>query len=183
MTYTSAPRLHQGVHAGVVDHDIQNRSDRIFSVPNLNFAKILKLGGDAEPDLGVQVFLALLYQEEQFYLDNRTVSVNPFGSKGESDTMDESDHPKREEVLGATFDKLLEFLSSRPDIPIKDKLTFISSTDHSPTKRAYKGLIHEGYIRFEEKGQARTRHLTLSPMGRLIARILRDKLLSSMEEE
>ena len=184
MTYTSAPRLHQGVHAGVVAHDIQNRSDRIFSVPNLDFAKILKLGVRAKPTLGTQVLLALLYQEEKFHLDNSTVSVNPYESEEESDTADDGDDSNREEKLGGSFDQLVKFVKRQTDIPIKEKLTFISATDHSPTKRDYKNLILDGYIRFEElPGKARSRHLTLSPMGRLIARILRDKLLSFMEEE
>ena len=184
MTYTSAPRLHQGVHAGVVDHDIQNRTDRIFSVPNLDFAKILNLGADANPKPGTQVLLALLYQEEKFHSDGSIVSVNPFKPEGESDTTNEGDTPEREECLGATFEELVEFVKGQTDNPIKGKLTFIHSTDHAHTKRAYKNLILDGYIRFEVlPGKARARHLTLSPMGRLIARILRDKLLSTMEEE
>ena len=44
ITWTSAPMGHIGVKTGAVKHNIQNRSNRIFSVPNF-FSKYLNDGG------------------------------------------------------------------------------------------------------------------------------------------
>ena len=169
MTWTSAPKGHYGIKTGDVKHNIENRRHRIYSVPNLDFSKCISGNSGTNLEVKTKFLIALLYQEEKYHADNAKRPVaNPFSgeaveSKGE---------------LGAGRKALSIFVSEHPDSFVRDTLTF---PNNSPTTRAYQKLIHEDLVRMETRGNEH--HLTLSPLGRLVARILRDRLFSTVEEE
>ena len=101
---TSAPMGHIGVKTGAVKHNIQNRSNRIFSVPNLDFSKYLNDGGKAKLEERIQILLTLLYQEEQFKDDKAS------NLKNWNPLTQESDNNKIKR--GGTIDELAEFVGA-----------------------------------------------------------------------
>ena len=168
ITWTSAPMGHIGVKTGAVKHNIQNRSNRIFSVPNLDFSKYLNDGGKAKLEERIQILLTLLYQEEQFKHDKAS------NLKNWNPLTQESDNNKIKR--GGTIDELAEFVGSIQSQPVRDKLKF---TPNSASHRATKKLVGEYFA--EIKTVEKKHHLSLTPMGRLVARIIRDRMLSTME--
>jgi hypothetical protein len=182
MTWTSAPFGHAGVKTGKVAHDIQNRADRILSIPNLDFSKYLIEGGKDDLEVKIRFLLALLFQEEQYYSDNadNLQNANPY----------KKEVPKSLGVRGADKSSLAIYVANHADTVVRDKLAF---KDNASTTRAYQKMVREDLIRIEsppddsesksEDRKSGKHHLTLSPMGRLVARILRDRMMSTMEEE
>jgi hypothetical protein len=168
ITWTSAPKGHVGVKTGVVKHNIENRSNRIYSVPNLDFSKYLIDGGKTKLEERIQILLALLYQEEQFKQDkaNNLKNWNPL--------MKETAAKKTKR--GGTLDQLAEFVADIPSQSVREKLKF---TSNSASHRASKKLVGEHFV--EIKTVDKKHHSTLTPMGRLVARIIRDRMLSTME--
>ncbi|MEE2758965.1 MAG: hypothetical protein VYA86_03180 [Candidatus Thermoplasmatota archaeon] len=168
ITWTSAPKGHVGVKTGVVKHNIENRSNRIFSVPNLDFSKYLIDGGKTVLEERIQILLALLYQEEQYKQDNENNlrKLNPF--KEQTAT--------KKGVKGGNIEQLAEIVAGISNQSIRAKLTF---TPNSASHRASKKLVGEHFV--EIKTVSQKHHLTLTPQGRLVARIIRDRMLSTME--
>ena len=168
MTWTSAPKGHTGIKTGDVIHNIENRRHRIYSIPNLDFSKCIL--GDPRPKLEVKTkfLLALLYQEEKYHADNQNRPVaNAFAGEVS----------QKKGILGAGRKELSTFVAEHSDSFVRDSLSF---PNNSSTTRAYQKLIREDLVRMKTHGNQH--HLTLSPLGRLVARILRDRSLT-MEEE
>tara|TARA_Y100001968_G_scaffold333076_1_gene393976 strand:+ start:1881 stop:3605 length:1725 start_codon:yes stop_codon:yes gene_type:complete len=171
MTWTLAPRGHTGIKSGVVNSEIVNRRHRIYSVPNIDFTNCLLADSRKELGIGSRFLIALLYKEEHYVQANRQMKiVNPLTTSGTEEIGERS----------ATRKSLFQFVNNHSSSFVREKLSF---KDDANTTRQYQRLVREGMIRISTQGKSGTHHLTLSPLGKLVARILRDRAMTNEEEE
>ncbi len=172
MTWTLAPRGHTGIKSGVVNSEIPNRRHRIYSVPNIDFTNCLLADSGKELGVRTRFLIALLYKEEDYHQANSQRKIaNPLTTSGTEEIGERS----------ATRKSLFEFVNNHNSIFVREKLSF---KDDANTTRQYQRLVREGMVRIiSTEERSRKHHLTLSPLGKLVARILRDRAMTTEEEE
>lgn len=167
ITWTLAQSGHVGVGGKEVSHDVQDRSILVIPLPDWKLVHSISSRKRTSLDNRLKVLISLLHYEEAYYEARRTFEA-------EQDEIDPEDEASEFAMsLGMSRQELEIWIeNSIADGTLDSDLSVkIGNT------KAQNELLDDGLIIVEEVEQSRKHMMRLTPMGRIVALLVRKRML------